>query len=719
MTTAEPMAAGRRGPRARPARARRTHDPRRWLLAAAVAAWTAYFLVPAPAWAFAIVPIAAAAMLVLEAWPALAALLVLAASELVAFGAVDYGGVELLLATVAVLGHLGRVHRPLWFGAACVVAFAISTAQRLPAEWPSALLTGLLVYGTVWGFGRLVQRRATVATRAVRRAEAIAAIDLERIAGGVIGPLHDSLAGIAALARAPGAPDARLAAIAEHSRSTIARLHAALAPLRAGEAPRSASAVPAAGEGAGAHDLGADAGLGLDERRRDPLGALLARRVSGVALRALGAFGATVAMLGATALLGGDPSRTAYLVPAVLLPIAIVLGRRLPLLAGALGLAALAAAALDAPHPPSPLLPSAIALGVLSWRLVVDLETVLPQRGRTGAAPDRAALLRRIGFGLTALGAHLLAWQHGRAGVAFIVLVLLVAVSCALGWAQRDRITQREEARAARHLALAAAARQDAQREERRRIGRELHDLVSHAVVGIGLQARAARLVGTAAARRDAVLAGIADVAEAAVVELGALAGRVRAASVPTMAALIADGERLGLRVDAELDDRAADDELARCLVREALTNAARHAPGAAVRVRVLGDGGAARVSVRNGPARSGSSPLIEGAGSGLRGLAERVADRGGELEAGPLDDGFELRARFPLVAPPASAPAASGAAPAASASASSEPAAPAAAVRAASAPAASALVAAAPADAAPAASPHRPGAVLAEGGAA
>ncbi|NLT25806.1 MAG: hypothetical protein GXX90_03995 [Microbacteriaceae bacterium] len=689
MTTAEPMAAGRRGPRARPARARRTHDPRRWLLAAAVAAWTAYFLVPAPAWAFAIVPIAAAAMLVLEAWPALAALLVLAASELVAFGAVDYGGVELLLATVAVLGHLGRVHRPLWFGAACVVAFAISTAQRLPAEWPSALLTGLLVYGTVWGFGRLVQRRATVATRAVRRAEAIAAIDLERIvdgaagderrriAGGVIGPLHDSLAGIAALARAPGAPDARLAAIAEHSRSTIARLHAALAPLRAGEAPRSASAVPAAGEGAGAHDLGADTGLGLDERRRDPLGALLARRVSGVALRALGAFGATVAMLGATALLGGDPSRTAYLVPAVLLPIAIVLGRRLPLLAGALGLAALAAAALDAPHPPSPLLPSAIALGVLSWRLVVDLETVLPQRGRTGAAPDRAALLRRIGFGLTALGAHLLAWQHGRAGVAFIVLVLLVAVSCALGWAQRDRITQREEARAARHLALAAAARQDAQREERRRIGRELHDLVSHAVVGIGLQARAARLVGTAAARRDAVLAGIADVAEAAVVEL------------------------------------------ARCLVREALTNAARHAPGAAVRVRVLGDGGAARVSVRNGPARSGSSPLIEGAGSGLRGLAERVADRGGELEAGPLDDGFELRARFPLVAPPASAPAASGAAPAASASASSEPAAPAAAVRAASAPAASALVAAAPADAAPAASPHRPGAVLAEGGAA
>ena len=125
MTTAEPMAAGRRGPRARPARARRTHDPRRWLLAAAVAAWTAYFLVPAPAWAFAIVPIAAAAMLVLEAWPALAALLVLAASELVAFGAVDYGGVELLLATVAVLGHLGRVHRPLWFGAACVVAFAM------------------------------------------------------------------------------------------------------------------------------------------------------------------------------------------------------------------------------------------------------------------------------------------------------------------------------------------------------------------------------------------------------------------------------------------------------------------------------------------------------------------------------------------------------------------------------------------------------------------
>jgi signal transduction histidine kinase len=84
-------------------------------------------------------------------------------------------------------------------------------------------------------------------------------------------------------------------------------------------------------------------------------------------------------------------------------------------------------------------------------------------------------------------------------------------------------------------------------------------------------------------------------------------------------------------------------------IVQEALTNARRHAPGAAVDVEILYTADALRVRVRdNGP---GQSPdVATGAGLGLLGMRERAAMVGGELRAGASrHGGFQVEAVLPI----------------------------------------------------------------------
>ncbi|MCW8383490.1 sensor histidine kinase [Streptomyces justiciae] len=96
---------------------------------------------------------------------------------------------------------------------------------------------------------------------------------------------------------------------------------------------------------------------------------------------------------------------------------------------------------------------------------------------------------------------------------------------------------------------------------------------------------------------------------------------------------------------DAEADPRSAVGRLLYRVVREGLTNAARHAPGAAVVVALAGN----TVTVTNGRAtRPHSVPGPAGGGSGLLGLRGAVTALGGEFEAGPYEDGFRVRAYVP-----------------------------------------------------------------------
>lgn len=98
-------------------------------------------------------------------------------------------------------------------------------------------------------------------------------------------------------------------------------------------------------------------------------------------------------------------------------------------------------------------------------------------------------------------------------------------------------------------------------------------------------------------------------------------------------------------------------------VVQEALTNAAKHAPGAPLTVRIARRAGATVVVVANEPppgeARSVTAAAVPGSGLGLIGLDERVRLAGGTLRAGPHAGGYEVRAELPHVAPPPSSAAA------------------------------------------------------------
>jgi signal transduction histidine kinase len=85
-------------------------------------------------------------------------------------------------------------------------------------------------------------------------------------------------------------------------------------------------------------------------------------------------------------------------------------------------------------------------------------------------------------------------------------------------------------------------------------------------------------------------------------------------------------------------------------VIQEALTNAARHAPGAAVGVDIdYGSDMAVQVQIRNALGEPGQRDRTP-PGFGLIGMQERVTALGGELSAGPDQTGFQVRVRIPTV---------------------------------------------------------------------
>jgi signal transduction histidine kinase len=126
------------------------------------------------------------------------------------------------------------------------------------------------------------------------------------------------------------------------------------------------------------------------------------------------------------------------------------------------------------------------------------------------------------------------------------------------------------------------------------------------------------------------------------------------------LAALIAESTAVGnpARLAQDGDPALASPVVARTvyqIVREALTNARKHAPGASVRVQVGYRESEVRVVVSNGPAtgEADSGLTATGSGFGLTGLRQRVELMDGTLSAGPAPDGgFRLEAVLPAYIP-------------------------------------------------------------------
>lgn len=199
---------------------------------------------------------------------------------------------------------------------------------------------------------------------------------------------------------------------------------------------------------------------------------------------------------------------------------------------------------------------------------------------------------------------------------------------------------------------------------ERSALALELHDIVSHAVSVIVIQAQVGgRVPGSAS---DA-LAAIEESARTAMAELRRFLVLLIAddtqADVRSTPSLLQLDELLlrwrsaGLHVDLEVDDLPplppAVDLAAYRIVQESLTNTARHAPGARVLVVLTLVGDQLEVSTRD--SGDGTPTTTPGTGRGLVGMRQRAELVGGELmAAGHGADGFVVRARLPLASVPA-----------------------------------------------------------------
>jgi signal transduction histidine kinase len=279
---------------------------------------------------------------------------------------------------------------------------------------------------------------------------------------------------------------------------------------------------------------------------------------------------------------------------------------------------------------------------------------------------------RRTSLMATAVTAALLAIVFvGRAGIAEVALSLIQTelifiVAWLLGDATRIRrlYAATLEERAARLEWERDERAERAVREERERIARELHDVVTHHVSVMVIQAGGAlRVIERRPDEARTALVAIASTGRLALTDmrrmLGIL-GEQEAASDPTpgldrLDELLDQLRSAGLAVELVIDGepRALDPGLevsAYRIIQEALTNSLKHARGGRARVRVGYAPDLLSIEVED-ERGAGIPSDVEAPheGRGLIGMRERAAMLRGTLVARPTAGGFVVMARLPI----------------------------------------------------------------------
>jgi signal transduction histidine kinase len=310
--------------------------------------------------------------------------------------------------------------------------------------------------------------------------------------------------------------------------------------------------------------------------------------------------------------------------------------------------------------------PVAVVLGLTVLAAVSPVATPAATAGTLQVArwfPLRTAVL--VAF--AGVGAHAVQalWRPPSLPLGWWLLCDVAVHAALLGWGAfwqaRAQVLRdlRERARRAetdRDRALA-----EARAAERTRIAAEMHDALGHRLSLLAATAGAVEFrpdapPGQLAAAAGQIRTGAADALE----DLRQLVrllrdGSDRLAPPPTLAdirGLVDAARSVGTAVDLDLPDGPVGDgppsavaTAAYRVVQEGLTNARRHASGAAVRVGVTARTGEVLVTVADdGPAR----PENGAPGTGLVGLRERVELLGGTLDAAGSPAGFTLDVRIP-----------------------------------------------------------------------
>ncbi|MGW2123312.1 sensor histidine kinase [Streptomyces sp. NPDC001758] len=234
-------------------------------------------------------------------------------------------------------------------------------------------------------------------------------------------------------------------------------------------------------------------------------------------------------------------------------------------------------------------------------------------------------------------------------------------------WRQSRELTAAGWSRAARLEEEQRLSEDRARLRERARIAQDMHDSLGHELSLIALRAGALQVAPDLRGHHRAAAADLRAAAADATERLHRIIGVLREGDdepVPLAPAgenveqLVARAAESGLPVRWEADARGtavtpggAAERLLHRVAREALTHAARHAPGAPVVVAVTGDETrGATVTVTNGRP-DGGSPAVPGGGSGLSGLRAAVTAAGGTLDAGPYEEGYRVSAHVPAQA--------------------------------------------------------------------
>ncbi|MER6568219.1 sensor histidine kinase [Streptomyces sp. NPDC001093] len=275
--------------------------------------------------------------------------------------------------------------------------------------------------------------------------------------------------------------------------------------------------------------------------------------------------------------------------------------------------------------------------------------------------PGRSAVV--IGTA-SAAGAALLTvtggqhYEGGTRAVQLLFGMLALGATWAAGAAVRER---RESLRRAIEQAT-----EQAKVEERMRIARDLHDVVTHSVGLIAIKAGVANhVVATRPEEAREALAVIEDVSRRALRDMRATLKVLRrepgdgeqdlrpVRGLADLPLLVRTAEAAGVRVELRSDQAEEPPGgvalAAYRIVQEALTNVVKHAAPTRCLVQLAAVDGTLTIEVTDDGPGHGHRPAVPGSGMGLVGMKERAAAHGGTLTAGPRPGaGFRVRATLP-----------------------------------------------------------------------
>ncbi|MEO3889457.1 histidine kinase [Nonomuraea sp. B5E05] len=314
--------------------------------------------------------------------------------------------------------------------------------------------------------------------------------------------------------------------------------------------------------------------------------------------------------------------------------------------------------------------------GALAATLLATLSPVATPAASMGAL--QVAQRRRFPIAAAVTGAGIAAhvvqglWRPN-SGISFgwWLLLICVAYGALLGWGAfaRSRRALLESLRERAHRAEAEQGRRiaEARMAERRRLARDMHDVLAHRLSLVATHAGALEFRPDSSPEQRARAAGVIRVGvHQALEELRQVINLLREQDDQTdelqprpdladLPGLITDARQAdqAVRLHEEVTDvdalPAAASQTAYRVVQEGLTNARKHAPGQPIEVLLRGTPGTPLlIEMRNALPPADAALVVPGSGLGLVGLTERVRLAGGQLDHQSTGGEFRLQARLP-----------------------------------------------------------------------